>query len=72
MELYKKCSSVTSMVPIFFSLEDVHCKSFVHSDTHLPVQYQSLYDPEHLGLNYLELVEVGEKMTGLFAYNKST
>ena len=42
LELYKKCSSVTSMVPIFFSLEDVHCKSFVHSDAHLPVQYQSL------------------------------
>ena len=54
------------MMPIFFSLEDIHCKSFVHSDPHLPVQYQSLYDPGHLGLNYLELVEVGEKRTGLF------
>ena len=67
LELYEKCSSVTSMVPIFFSLEDApYCKSFVQSDAHLPIQYQSLYDPRHLDLNYLELVEAGEKMSGLF------
>ena len=32
---------------------------------YIPVQYHSLFDSEHLKLNYLDLVEAGEKMTGL-------
>ena len=42
-----------------------YCDSFAQSLAHLPLQFQSLFDSEHLKLNYLELVETAEKMTGL-------
>lgn len=32
----------------------------------LPHIYLYIYDPTHLNLNYFELVEAGEKMSGLF------
>ena len=51
---------------ILFSIEgSPYCDSFSQSSAHLPVQYQSLFDSEHLKLNYLDLVVAGEKMTGL-------
>ena len=54
-------------VPILFSIEcSPYSDSFAQSSAHLPLQYQSaLFDSEHLKLNYLDLVEAGEKMTGL-------
>ena len=49
------------------SLEDKpYCESFVQSSAHLPIQFQSIYDPTLINLNYLELVKVGEKISGLF------
>ena len=64
-ELFQKCSK-SKRVPILFSIEcPPYCNSFTESSAHLPLQYQSLFDSEHLKLNYLDLVEAGEKMTGL-------
>ena len=66
MEFYLKCLS-SETLPIFFSLKDKpYCESFVQSSTYLPIQFQFIYDLAHLNLNYLELVEAGEKMSGLF------
>ena len=65
-EFYLKCSS-SQTLPIFMSLEDKpYCESFVQSSAHLPIQFQSICDPTHLNLNYLELVEASEKMSALF------
>ena len=64
-ELFQKCSK-SKQVPILFSIEcSPYSDSFAQSSAHLPLQYQSLFDSEHLKLNYLDLVEAGEKMTGL-------
>ena len=38
----------------------------MQSSSHLPIQFQSIYDPIHLKLNYLGLIVAGEKMSGLF------
>ena len=64
-ELFQKCSK-SKPIPILFSIEcSPYSDSFAQSSAHLPLQYQSLFDSEHLKLNYLDLVEAGEKMTGL-------
>ena len=38
---------------------------FYKSSEHLPVALQSLYDPAHLQCNYVELLELGDKMKGI-------
>ena len=53
-------------IPILLSIEcSPYCDLFTQSSAHLPVLYHSLFDSEHLKLNYFDLVETGEKMTGL-------
>ena len=55
-ELFHKCSK-SKHIPILFSIEcSPYCDSFTQSSAHLPVQYHSLFDSEHLKLNYLDLV----------------
>ena len=44
-QLFDKCSS-SKEVPILFSIEDEpYCKSFLQSSAHLPLGFQSLFDP---------------------------
>ena len=53
-------------VPILFSIErSPYSDSFAQSSAHLPLLYQSSFASENLKLNYLDLVEAGENMTGL-------
>lgn len=64
-KLFEQCL-LSEKVPILFSLEDQpYCEPFSKSLSHLPLALQSLFDPEHLQQNYLELVEAGENMHGI-------
>ena len=64
-ELFQKCSK-SKHIPILFCIEcSPYCELFTQSSAHLPVQYHSLFDSEQLKLNYLDLVEDGQKMKGL-------
>ena len=55
-ELFQKYSK-GKHIPLLFSIEcSPYCDSFTQSPAHLPVQYQSLFDSEHLKVNYLDLV----------------
>ena len=66
VQLFEKCALSDSTLPILFSVEDEpYCNSFKKSATHLPLALQSLFKPEYLDCNYMELVEAGENMTGL-------
>ena len=59
-QLFEKCLH-SSSTPILFSiLNEPYNKNFVHSLEHLPIPLQSIFDPEHLKCNYLELIEIGK------------
>ena len=49
----------------YFLLKINHIPNHFQSATHLPLALQSLYDPEHLEQNYVELIETGESMHGI-------
>ena len=49
--------STTDRKPAILSLIPPYCEQFTQSSNHLPVPFQSLYEPENLQLNYLQLHE---------------
>ena len=61
-DLYKDLSKVTDRKPAILSLIPPYCEQFTQSSDHLPVSLQSLYEPENLQLNYLQLIEKAEHM----------
>ena len=59
-DLYKDLSGATDRKPAILSLISPYCEHFTQSSDHLPDPLQSLYEPENLQLNYLQLLEKAE------------